>query len=111
MDNVTDGFSLHDLGTGRTLHNFYTGCALNGMPKQVVFGEGGTLIIGGSENGTVHVFGKETGACLRVLRHSRRGPVRVITVRDLWVGDTHTAQARRTGRPVEDDVFHLCRIR
>lgn len=49
-------------------------------PKQVSFGEEGTILVGGSDHGAGYVFDTATGCPLDLLRHSERGLVQTITV-------------------------------
>jgi len=61
-------------------------------PKQVSFGEEGTVLVGGSNHGAVYVFDTATGCPLDLLRHSDRGLVQTITVSQpttiIWSGVT-----------------------
>ena len=49
-------------------------------PKQVSFGEDGTVLVGGSDHGAVYIFDTATGCPLDLLRHSDRDLVQTITV-------------------------------
>jgi len=50
-------------------------------PKQVALAEGGTMVIGGSDDGFIHVFDKATSERVQTLRHSSVGQVQTVTVR------------------------------
>ena len=49
-------------------------------PKQVAFGEHNSIIVGGSDHGTVYVFDHDTSGPLDLLHHSDCGLVQTITV-------------------------------
>ena len=49
-------------------------------PKQVSFGEDGTVLVGGSDHGAVYIFNTATGCPLDLLHHSNRSLVQTITV-------------------------------
>jgi hypothetical protein len=80
IDNGTDGFTLHQLGTGLMERSFTTGWPLIRRTKQVTFGEDGKIVVGGSDCGTVFVFDRETGAPIDMLRHAPKGMIPVIAV-------------------------------
>ena len=48
-------------------------------PRDVHFGEGGSVIIGGSDHGVIYIFDTTSGASLDIIRHSR-GRVQVLAV-------------------------------
>jgi hypothetical protein len=50
------------------------------VPKQVVFGEEGKVVIGGSDNGLVYIFDRKTGQIIQTLRHTDVGLVQTITI-------------------------------
>ena len=50
-------------------------------PKQVALAEGGTMVIGGSDNGFIYVFDKATSEWVQTLQHSSIGRVQTVTVR------------------------------
>ncbi|KDQ30230.1 hypothetical protein PLEOSDRAFT_1101234 [Pleurotus ostreatus PC15] len=70
FDNSIEGYSLHALGDGRPVRQYPTGTPKWTFPRQVIFGENGRVIVGGSENGVVYVFDRRTGSPLDLLRHS-----------------------------------------
>lgn len=49
-------------------------------PKQVAIAEGGTKVIGGGDDGLVHVFDRTSNELLQALRHSSTGRVQTIAV-------------------------------
>ncbi|KAF9488640.1 hypothetical protein BDN71DRAFT_1402980, partial [Pleurotus eryngii] len=71
FDNSVEGYSLHALGNGRPVRQYPTGTPKWTFPCQVMFGENGRVLVGGSENGVVYVFDRRTGSPLDLLRHSR----------------------------------------
>lgn len=42
-----------------------------GFPKQVVIAEGGSMVVGGGNDGSIYVFDKGTSEVVQTLRHSR----------------------------------------
>lgn len=70
FDNSIEGYSLHALGNGRPVRQYPTGTPKWTFPRQVMFGENGRVLVGGSENGVVYVFDRRTGSPLDLLRHS-----------------------------------------
>lgn len=50
------------------------------VPKQVAFGEGAKIVVGGSDNGSVYLFERKSGELLETLRHSSTGLVQSIAV-------------------------------
>ena len=91
VDNVVDGFDLHKLENGEYIRMFSTGLAKKPCPKQVLFGEDGKVVIGGSDHGSIYVFDRRTGEVLQVLKHADDGMVQTITV-----GCTFRGQASNT---------------
>ena len=75
-----DGFSLHSLKARTFLRNFPTGSPVMRYPKQVSFGEDGTVLVGGSDHGAVYIFDTATGCPLDLLCHSDSSLVQTITV-------------------------------
>ncbi|KAI6017282.1 WD40-repeat-containing domain protein [Pisolithus microcarpus] len=53
---------------------------LKKVPKQVAFGEGSKVVIGGGSNGSVFVFDRRTGRPLATLQHTRGALVQTIGV-------------------------------
>lgn len=79
MDNGTN-FALHNLQSGMLVHIFSTGKPIKRFPKQVVFAEDDTVVVGGSDHGAVYVFDRKTGNILDRMVHSRQGLVQTIVV-------------------------------
>lgn len=79
IDNAVSGFSLHRFDTGTCLRTFDTK-PTKAYPKQVAFAAGAEEIIGGSENGLVYMFNKESGKSLGNLRHAKSGRTQTLTV-------------------------------
>jgi hypothetical protein len=80
IDNVTNGFDLHDLNSGSLVQTFKTSDITRREPKQVVFAEDSRIVVGGSDHGIVYVFDRRTGAILEKLPHANKGLVQTITV-------------------------------
>lgn len=80
IDNVANGFSLHRAESAECIRNFPTGIPTKRVSKQVAFGEGGKVVVGGSDHGAVYIFDRKTGAPIQVLRHSAKGLVQAIAV-------------------------------
>ncbi|KAF8573555.1 hypothetical protein K439DRAFT_1375051, partial [Ramaria rubella] len=83
VDNVTDGFDLHQLDNGAHIHTLQTGTPTKKVPKQVVFGENWEIIVSGSNHGLVYLFERETGRLLNVLCHADKGLVQTLMVMQL----------------------------
>ena len=83
VDNATDGFSLYDLETGKFIKQFPTGVLKKTHPKQVTYGEGNRIVVGGSDHGAVYVFDRKSGKLLDVLHHANQGPVHTVTVSNI----------------------------
>ncbi|KAG1767309.1 WD40-repeat-containing domain protein [Suillus placidus] len=81
IDNVMNGFSLHQLEDGACLRTYNTN-PVKTFPKQVVFGEQATLVVGGSDTGAIHIFDKNEGRVKQVLQHADRGQVQTVTTYD-----------------------------
>jgi hypothetical protein len=79
LDNGTN-FALHDLQTGMLIRTFSAGTPIKRFPKQVIFAEDDTVIVGGSDHGAVYVFDRKMGVILDTMAHSKRGLVQTITV-------------------------------
>ncbi|KAG2107069.1 uncharacterized protein F5147DRAFT_774665 [Suillus discolor] len=100
IDNVVNGFSLHRLEDGAYIHTYNTN-PVKTFPKQVVFGDQATLVVGGSDTGTIRIFDKNDGALKQVLQHADRGRVQTVTMYDspqhsLIFGVTSTNDAELT---------------
>ncbi|KAG2092149.1 uncharacterized protein F5147DRAFT_657766 [Suillus discolor] len=65
-------FSLHRLEDGACIHTYNTN-PVKTFPKQVVFEEQATLVVGGSDTGTIHIFDKNEGTLKQVLQHADKG--------------------------------------
>lgn len=80
VDNGTNGFTLLRLQNTCYIRNFPTGIPTKRLPKQVTFGEGCKVVVGGSDHGAVYVFDIGTGLVLDILSHPGRGLVQTVTV-------------------------------
>ncbi|KAG2365320.1 hypothetical protein BDR07DRAFT_1374402 [Suillus spraguei] len=78
IDNVVNRFSLHCLEDGACIHTYNTN-PVKTFPKQVVFRDWATLVVGGSDTGTIQIFDKNDGALKQVLQHTDRGQVQTVT--------------------------------
>ena len=83
VDNATDGFSLYDLETGKFIRKFPTSVPKKTHPKQVTYGEGNRIVVGGSDHGAVYVFDRKSGKPLDVLHHANQGPVHTVMVSNI----------------------------
>lgn len=81
VDNVSDGFDLHNIEDGAFIRTFKTGDHIRPVPKNVLFAENSQLIIGGSDHGYVYIFDRKSGRKLAALRHSDKGLVQTVAVR------------------------------
>ncbi|KAF8582630.1 hypothetical protein K439DRAFT_1618146 [Ramaria rubella] len=70
VDNVTDGFDIHQLDNGAHIHTLPTGILKKRVPKQVTFVEDSQIIVGGSDHGIVYLFEGESGRLITTLNHS-----------------------------------------
>jgi hypothetical protein len=80
VDNVVDGFDVHDLHSGAFIRTLRTGKASWTLPKQVAFAEESRLVVAGSDNGAAYIFDSKSGQQLQVLRHNEDGLVQTVTV-------------------------------
>jgi hypothetical protein len=62
------------------VRTFSAGTTIKRFPKQVIFAEDDTVIVGGSDHGAVYVFDRKMGVVLDTMAHSKRGLVQTITV-------------------------------
>ncbi|KAI6139146.1 WD40-repeat-containing domain protein [Pisolithus thermaeus] len=83
IDNATDGFMLYHLNGADPIRTFVTDPLRIPVPKQVAFGEGSKVMIGGGSNRSVFVFDRRTGRPLATLQHTRGALVQTIGVRDI----------------------------
>ena len=89
-----DGFTLYCLESGQAIRSFSTGPASVPVSKQVAFGEEGKVVIGGSDNGCVHVFNRRTGELIEMLHHTSATLVQTITVRLVMLVSASTYKHR-----------------
>ncbi|KAG1764295.1 WD40-repeat-containing domain protein [Suillus occidentalis] len=82
IDNVMNGFSLHQLDNGACIRTYNTD-PVKTFPKQVVFGEKATLVVGGSDAGIIYVFDKNEGTLKQELQHADKARVQTVAVRSL----------------------------
>lgn len=82
IDNVMNGFSLHQLDDGACIRTYNTD-PVKTFPKQVVFGEKATLVVGGSDAGIIYVFDKNEGTLKQELQHADKARVQTVAVRSL----------------------------
>lgn len=68
IDSVSNGFALHEVDTGTHIHNFPTPARARTLPRQVTFGEGGRVVVGGSDNGTVSIYDRRTASVLETFK-------------------------------------------
>jgi hypothetical protein len=96
IDNVTDGFDIHQLGTGTYVCTLTTGPYKRREPKQVAFAENSKVAVGGSDHGSVYVFDRRNGSVLEVLRHAGQGLVQTIAVGGIVTAFTEANGIRQT---------------
>ena len=70
VDNTLDGFDLHTLNNGAYIRTLPTSAVVPPrFPRRVTFGEMGSVVVGGGNDGKITVFDKRTGATLDTLQH------------------------------------------
>ena len=75
-----DSFTLYHLESGQAIRSFSTGPASVPVSKQVAFSEEGKVMIGGSNNGCIHVFNRRMDKLIEMLHHMSATLVQTITV-------------------------------
>jgi hypothetical protein len=80
MDNIVDGYDMHQLDNTTYIRTLLTRGYRIGVPKQVVFGEDYKVVVGGSDHGAIYVFDRRTGEKLQTLKHAEGGLVQTVTV-------------------------------
>ena len=71
IDSVSNGFALYEADTGKYLRTFSTPARARTLPRQVTFGEGGKVIVGGSDNGVVAIYDRGTAALLETFKPTK----------------------------------------
>ncbi|KZT31618.1 WD40 repeat-like protein [Sistotremastrum suecicum HHB10207 ss-3] len=72
VDNLDKGFTLYRFPTMGLVRHFSAPSSLPWLLiKHVVFAESDTLVVGGSDNGKVHVFDLPSSRTVQVLSHGR----------------------------------------
>lgn len=61
LDNVVHGFDLHSFDTGDFIRTLKTEPTKRSFPRQVCLAECGTVVIGGGNDGNVHIFDRGSG--------------------------------------------------
>ncbi|KAL4066844.1 hypothetical protein J3A83DRAFT_4190064 [Scleroderma citrinum] len=79
-------FSLHRMVDSICIRTYNTNPKKT-YPKQVTLAEGGTVVIGRSDDGFIYVFNKATSELVQMLQHSFIGQVQTVTTHD--AGDAH----------------------
>lgn len=80
IDNACDGLDLFTLPDHKWAEHLPTGARTIHFPLGVAFAESGTVAVGGSDCGLVHVFDLERMESWH-LRHGARGLVQKVVVR------------------------------
>ncbi|KAL4075056.1 hypothetical protein V8B97DRAFT_2022637 [Scleroderma yunnanense] len=80
IDNAINRFSLHRMVDSICIRTYNTNPKKT-YPKQVTLAEGGTVVIGRSDDGFIYVFNKATSELVQMLQHSFIGQVQTVTVR------------------------------
>lgn len=78
IDNTVNGFSLHRLEDGVCTRTYDTN-PRKGFPKQVAIAEGGSMVVGGGDDGLIYVFDKASSEQVQTLQHSTSGQVQTVT--------------------------------
>ncbi|PPQ70087.1 hypothetical protein CVT26_013421 [Gymnopilus dilepis] len=71
VDNMLDGFDLYSPNRSSPIYTFKVD-SVKYFVKGVVFGEGGQIIVSGSDHGRVYVFGTRQKELLQSLKHGNR---------------------------------------
>lgn len=72
VDNLDKGFTLYRFPTMGLVRHFLVPPSLPFyLIKQAVFAESDTLVVGGSDNGKVHIFDLPSSRTVQVLNHGR----------------------------------------
>lgn len=69
IDNTLDGFDLYSFDTGSFIKTFSATRGTTRYPRQVAFGEGGSVVIGGGNDGLIRVYDRRSGVTIDTLRH------------------------------------------
>ena len=80
IDNGGDGFDLHRLSSGAYIRSFPSDPTERTVPRQVRFGENGTIVVGGGNDGKVYVYKSETASVIDLLYHSTSARCQTVTV-------------------------------
>ena len=109
IDNAANGFSLHRMNDVVCLKTYDTK-PVKMFPNQIALAEEEAVVVGGGESGRVHVFDRATGRALQTLRHSSKGRVQMVTVRDhvrrLQAKLTHYSRHMTPGAPISSWQLH-----
>lgn len=81
MDNGVDAFELRFIADGSVARQYPIGISNRLFARQVVFGERGSIVVGGSLDGMIYAFDRKTGKPLDMLQHAASGFVQTVTVR------------------------------
>ncbi|KAI0766263.1 WD40-repeat-containing domain protein [Irpex lacteus] len=102
IDSVSNGFALHEADTGKFLYNFPTPARARTLPRQVTFGEGGRVVVGGSDNGTVSIYDRRTASLLQTFKPTK-GLVQ--TVHTHFAHETSTIIAASTALKSNNTIW------
>lgn len=80
IDNVESGFDLRNIDTAEIVQQYKTRAPIARVPKQVLFGENGQVVVGASDHGAIYIFDRRSGAQREVLHHEASGLVQTIAV-------------------------------
>lgn len=90
------GFNLYDMRTDTTIATYKMPQSRTTESKSLKFGETGSIVVAGSDEGKAFVFDRMGGNPIGVLQHARRGMVQSITV---------CLQAPHIARHTADSLF------
>ncbi|KAG2062942.1 hypothetical protein BDR04DRAFT_1123597 [Suillus decipiens] len=88
IDNVMNGPSLHQLDDGACIWTYNTD-PVKTFPKQVIFGEKTTLVVGGSDTGIIYVFNKNEETLKQELQHADKAQVQTVAIASKTYDGTH----------------------
>ncbi|KAI0338944.1 WD40 repeat-like protein [Trametopsis cervina] len=71
VDTIANEFALYNLKDGAPVRTYATPARVRSLPRQLSFGEGGRILVGGGDNGAVCVFEVKSGARLETLKPAK----------------------------------------
>ena len=81
IDNITTGFDVYPIYRSTPLHSFEVPTTRKYV-KMAVFGEKGSVVVGGSDHGKVYIFDLKAPQITRTITHGNpTSLIQVVTVR------------------------------